>query len=184
MKNAIYNENQFLLQLSQDNQYAFAQIYQYYSARIYGKLLKVLKSEIQAEEILQDIFLKIWNNRKNIDPEKSFRSYLFQIAINSAYDVLRKSARSKQLQAQLTDVCCSSYSHIEEQLMNKENHDLLNRGIDLLPPKRRNIFKLCKIEGISYEEVSRQLGISPSTISDHIVKANQFLKDYLLRTNV
>ena len=181
--NPLYNEKQLLLQLSQGNEDAFEKIYQFYSGRLYGKLLKLIKSELQAKELLQDIFIKIWDNRKNIDLEKSFRSYVFQIATNSAYDFFRKAVRDRLLQSQLHNVSTRQYSHIEEELINKENHDILFRAINLLPLKRRNIFRLCKIDGKSYDEVSRQLGISPSTISDHIVKANLFIRNYLIRVN-
>lgn len=179
----IYNEKQLLLQLSEGNEGAFEKIYQLYSRRLYGKLLKFTKSELQAKELLQDIFLKIWYTRKNIDPEKSFRSYLFQIATNSAYDFFRKNLRDRLLQYQLLNISKYQYSHIEEALINKENNSILYRAINLLPPKRRNIYKLCKVDGKSYVEVSHQLGISPSTISDHIVKANLFIKNYLMRIN-
>lgn len=175
-----YDEKQLLLQLSRDNEEAFERVYHYYSPRLYYKLLKVLKSEFYAQELLQDVFLKIWDNRRKIDPEKSFRSYLYCIAANSCYDFFRKANRDKKLRTQFLKSFVCRYSHIEETLVNKENAGILNQAINSLPLKRRQIFMLCKYDGKSYDEVSRQLGISTSTISDHIVKANHFIRSYML----
>jgi RNA polymerase sigma-70 factor (ECF subfamily) len=72
------------------------------------------------------------------------------------------------------------YNHIEETLVSKESAGMLHQAINSLPVKRRRIFMLCKLDGKSYDEVSRQLGISTSTISDHIVKANLFIRSYML----
>ena len=69
---------------------------------------------------------------------------------------------------------------VEEHFISKENSGILYQAIELLPPKRKLVFRLCKLEGKTYEEVSLLLGISLSTISDHIVKANLFIKSQLL----
>lgn len=165
------------------SEHAFLAIYKLYSGRLYGKLLKLLKSESQAKELLQEIFLKIWNNRENIDPEKSFRSYLFKIATNIVHDFFRKKIRDRTLQLDLSKGRSTQYTHIEEDFINKETYQVLLRAISLLPPQRQNIFRLCKIAGKSYDEVSHILGISTSTISDHIVKANHFIRNYFNRWN-
>jgi RNA polymerase sigma-70 factor (ECF subfamily) len=174
-----YNEKELLSLLKQSSEPAFEKIYQLYSARLYGNLLKLVKSESTAQEILQDVFMKIWDNRKIIDPEKSFRSYLFRIAENKVYDFFRKAARDKKMKARLLAVATEHYVHIEEMLFNKENEAILQKSIESLPLQRQQIFRLCKLEGKSYEEVSRLLGISTSTISDHIVKATRAVREYL-----
>lgn len=174
-----YDEKEILLLLVSGSKQAFESIYNHYSARLYGNLLKLVKSKSEAQEILQDVFLKIWDNRKAIDPEKSFRSYLFRIAENKVYDFFRKAARDKKLQAQLLAVATEHYEHIEEMLFKKENAAILQKAIDLLPPQRQQVFRLCKLEGKSYEEVGRILGISTSTVSDHIVKSGRIVREFL-----
>ena len=79
------------MRLLQGDELAFEKIYRLYSPRLYGKLLKLLKSVPQTEEILQDVFLKVWEYRASIDPEKSFRAFLFKIAENKVYDFFRKA---------------------------------------------------------------------------------------------
>ena len=83
------------------------------------------------------------------------------------------------MQARLLTVATEHYEHIEEMLLRKENNHLLQKAIDSLSPQRQLVFRLCKLEGKSYDEVSQQLGISTSTISDHIVKANKTIREYL-----
>lgn len=178
------NEKDLVKFLTEGSEMAFEKLYRLYSERLLGYLLKLLKSEDIACEILQDAFIKVWHNRRNIDPEQSFRSYLFRIAENLVYDFFRKAARDKKLQAVLINNACKDYSPVEERLCLKENHQLLRSAIDTLPPKRRQVFQLIKIEERSYEEVSRLLQISVSTINDHIVKATKSIRENLERYHI
>lgn len=178
MSDLLREEKDLLFQLHNGNEYAFEKIYEIYSPRLFGKLLKLLKSENLAKEILQDVFVKLWAHRQSVDPEKSFRSYLFKIAENSVFDFFRKVARERVLQAELIALSTVDYSVNEEMVFSEENIARLQQAIDLLPPQRQQIIRLCKLEGKSYKEVSQLLGISVSTISDHIVKGTKAIRDY------
>ena len=173
-----YQEKELLSQLKQDDEQAFEKIYKLYSARLYGNLLKLVKTEPEAQEILQDVFMKIWDNRRSIDTNKSFRSYLFKIAENKVYDFFRKMARDKKKETAWVALFSSASLTEEELLLTDKNDAMLNSAIELLPPQRRQVFRLCKLEGKSYKEVSELLGISVSTISDHIVKATKSIRNY------
>lgn len=172
-------EKELVLLLKESNEAAFEKLYRLYSKRLLGYLIKLVKSETVASEILQDVFLKIWNKRQCLDSERSFRCYLFRIAENKVYDFFRKAARDSKLQVMLIKHVCNGYSHVEESFCAKENEQILHDIINLLPARRRQIFQLIKIEGLSYDEVSRLLSISTSTISDHVVKATKFIREQL-----
>jgi len=176
----LHHEGEVLHELSQGCEKAFEQVYTHYSPRLYGKLFRLLKSEALVEELLQDVFLAVWKNRQNIDPARSFCAYLFCIATNKAYDLFRRSVRNRRLLEHLARQGMTPCEAPESVLMRRELLGNVREAIDLLPPKRRQVFLLCKVDGKSYEEVSCALGISTSTISDHIVKANLFLKNYFL----
>ena len=176
--NASIDENELLKQLSNDSEQAFEKIYKLYSPRLYGNLFKLVKSESEAQEILQDVFLKIWSNRHSIDVEKSFRSYLFKIAENKVYDFFRKAARDKKKELALLGVASSEYMPVEDIMSSDAKIATLEKAIESLSPQRQQIFRLCKLEGKTYKEVSEMLGISASTISDHIVKATKSIRDY------
>lgn len=178
-----HEERELLSLLKQGNEQAFEKIYKSYSSRLFGNVFKMVKSETTTQEILQDVFIKIWSNRDSIDLDKSFRSYLFRIAENKVYDFFRKASRDKKIQAQLFAAATEEYEHIETMIHKKENDLLLKKAIDSLSPQRQQIFKLIKLDNKSYEEVSRQLGISVSTISDHIVKANKAIREFIFTHN-
>jgi len=172
------DEKTILSELIEGSEYAFEQIYRLYSPRLFNRLLKLVKIEAQAEEILQDAFLKIWEQRKSIDPEKSFRSFLFKIAENKVYDFFRKVTRDKNLESKLIALAADNHTIIKSYMLGDENMAILQKAIADLPPQRQQVFHLCKLEGKSYREVSEMLGISASTISDHIVKGTKSIRDY------
>ncbi len=172
-------EKEILLRLIQGDEQAFEKIYRLYSNRLYGKLLKLLKSVPQTEEILQDVFLKIWEYRASIDPEKSFRAFLFKIAENKAYDFFRKATLHKAFETELIALSTSNYTMIEELIADEDKSVLLEKAINNLPPQRQQVFRLCKLERKSYTEVGQLLGISLSTVSDHIVKATKSIRTQL-----
>ena len=178
-----HDERELLSLLKQGNEQAFEKIYKVYSSRLFGNVFKMVKSETTTQEILQDVFIKIWNNRASIDLDKSFRSYLFRIAENKVYDFFRKASRDKKIQAQLFATATEGYEHIEEMIYRKENALLLQKAIGSLSPQRQQIFRLIKLDNKSYDEVSRLLGISVSTISDHIVKANKAIREFIFTHN-
>nr|WP_226904970.1 RNA polymerase sigma-70 factor [Pedobacter schmidteae] len=169
-------EIQLLIALKSGDRSAFEKIYQSYSPRIYLNILKMIKSVEDAQEILQDVFIKVWEKRELIDPEQSFKSYLFQISRFTVYNFIRKINLDKKLKDYLSRENSELYSHIEEAIAYRESDRFVMDAIEELPPQRKQIYKLCKIEGQSYTEVSKLLGISTSTINDHIVKATKFLR--------
>jgi len=179
--NEASSERDLVLALQRGDEEAFETIYGLYSQRLFGRLLKLVKIEAQAQEILQDVFIKLWQYRHSLDPEKSFRSFLFKIAENKVYDFFRKAARDKVMEANLISLSTTNYINIEEYTRAEENLRLLYKAIESLPPQRQQVFRLCKLEGRSYKEVSELLSISLSTISDHIVKATKAIKEYFYK---
>lgn len=179
------DEKVLLGKLAEGDAPAFTALYEKYSLKLYANIFRLVKSEDTAKEILQDLFLKIWELRGQIDPEKSFKSFLYKIAGNLVYDHFRKVSRDKRLSDNLLYLLEEEYSHSEESVIYNESVELLHMAINQLPEMRRRVYVLGKMEGKTYEEISAQLGISHSTISDHIVKANRFIKTYLTsRTDV
>ena len=171
------DEKDLVMLLNEGNEAAFEKLYHLYSNRLLGYLVRMLRSETFASELLQDAFVKIWDIRKNIDPAQSFRSYVFRISENLVYDFFRKAAHDKKLEAALINIACGEYLDVEEKFCRKEIDQLLRNAIKMLPPKRRQIFQLVKMEERPYEEVSMMLHVSTSTINDHVVKATKFIRE-------
>ena len=179
------SEKALLDLVKQSDQHAFRELYNRYSGKLYGNIRRMTKSSDVADDILQVVFVKIWENRLTIDIERSFKSYIYQIAQNTVFDHFRKNARDRSLilmTAREREDLEERESPTEKWLGEKEDKRMLKKAVDQLPPRRREIYQLCKLEGYSYDQVSELLGISTSTINDHIVKASKTLREYLVYT--
>lgn len=174
-----WNEQDILLRLQVGEESAFEKVYAQYSEMIYGRLLRLLKDVDIADEIIQELFIKVWEKRQQINPSQSFKSYLYAIAENLVYDHFRKVARDRKLQERFRLTVTELYTHTEEDLLSKENKEIIDKAIATLPQQRKTAFILCKIEGRSYEEAAEIMGVSASTISNHLVKANIAIRAYL-----
>jgi len=172
------HELEFVKRLQSGDQLAFEALYHIYSKEIYRKISKMVKDVTLAEELTQDVFVKIWNKREVISTEKPFRYYLLTLATNLVNDFYRKVARERRLQDEIIAASTELYNPTEDQIYYKESKELMDAAIDSLPAQQKLVFQLCKIEGKTYEEVSNLLGISTSTISNHIVKGTKTIKLY------
>ncbi len=173
------DEHARLTDLKLGREMAFNYFYEKYSLQLYRKLLKMVQIDVVAEELLQDLFMKIWENRDKIDPQQSFKAYLYRIAERIVYDYFRKLAR----EAKASNFIIANSSDVDEQfdadLLETEMRSKIQEAIAKLPEQQRIVFNLCKIEGKSYEEVGHILGITPGTINTHITRATKKIKAYL-----
>ncbi len=131
MLKTVNNDDEHLLlsRLREGGERAFAGIYELYAGKIYQRLLNLLKDEDMADSLLQDVFLRIWEKRANIDPAQPFKAYLFKIAENLVYDHFRKLSRDLKMQAKLKLAMTELYTHSEEAVFKKENEALLKEAM-------------------------------------------------------
>lgn len=141
-----------------------------------GRLFSLLKSWDLVEDVLQELFIRLWQKRESIDTEKSIDAYLFRIASNLVNDHFRGISKDKKLAEELWLRISELYNPFDEISQDKADHELF-RSIEQLPEQRKKVFLLCKMERKSYAEVARLLQISEAAVNDHITKANRFLKD-------
>ncbi|WP_461789456.1 RNA polymerase sigma factor [Pedobacter sp.] len=169
-------EKELLLRMQRGDPRAFEALYRLHSSTVYRKILSMVKIADTAEEITQELFIKVWNKRELIDPDREFIYYILQMASNLVMDFYRRMARTQKLQQEVIAISTELYSHSEEELIFKESKSIIDNAIASLPPQQKLVFTLCKLEGKSYAEVSAELGISTSTISNHIVQATKTVK--------
>lgn len=165
----------------QGDERAFTAIYDEYSVQLYRNILRMVADEDIAKELLQDLFLKLWTNRERLTTTKSLKPYLYRMAANLVYDHFRKVAQDRKLLDRLIYLTVEYDISAEDRMLNEETETLLKDAIEHLPPQRKLVYTLCKLEGKSYQEVSELLNISVATINEHIVKGNKAVKVYFLR---
>ena len=179
-KNEAFDETAILIRLRSGDHQAFEQVYHHYKRRITGHLLHMFRDEALAKDIVQDTFIKVWENRDQLDEYKSFKSFLFTIATNSAYNLFRKAGREDKMRLSFHLAFQHAVNQVEEYILQKEHTELLRSLLTLLPEKQREVFRLAKIEGYSYAEISEQLNISFNTINTHLKRASNLLRKHLI----
>lgn len=172
----LHTESELLLLIRQDDQTAFTVLFHSYWNKVYTQAITYLKSSELAQEITQDIFLKIWSSRERLVEVKSFSDYLFIISRNEIISALRKkNINLVEPSHELQEIQMQP----DKQLHYKESYNKILSLIDQLPPTRKKVFTLSRLEGKSYEEIGAALGISRNGVKDHIVKALNFLRIHL-----
>ncbi len=177
MKNEpYYTEQELISLLRSGSQFAFERLFENYSQKLYRFSLSYLKSETEAEEIVQDVFLKLWENRDKLRNETSFQSYLFTIAFNDIRKNFNKKARDERYRTEILDFLSDENPSIEtnpdfETLVVK-----LESLIDQMPDRRKEIFRKRKQEGKAIRDIAREMEISQKTVENQITEAMNFLK--------
>lgn len=174
-----YTDQKLVYSLKTGDEQAFAQIYDRYKIQLATNLLRMLKSQELAEEVLQDLFLSLWEHRKRIDPDQPIAGYLYRIAVNKTKNIYRKVANDRRMRDYILAHFESAYNNVESYISGKEYREALSGLLDQLPPQQKLVYTLCKLEGKSYREVSGLLHISETTVNSHIRNANAFLRAQL-----
>ncbi|WP_205510198.1 RNA polymerase sigma factor [Longitalea arenae] len=158
---------------------AFLELYNHYHPALYHYVLRFVKSPAITEDLLQDVFLKIWEIRSRIDPSLSFKAYLYRICRNSVFKRLKKIAVDENLRMQVMQQFTQSVADADLKLLWQQYEEILQAAINRLPPQRQKVFRRCREEGKSYDEVANELGISRNTVKEHMVLAMKLIREHL-----
>ncbi|HEY4290762.1 MAG TPA: sigma-70 family RNA polymerase sigma factor [Puia sp.] len=169
-------ESDLLARVATGDQLAFAEMVRRYWNTIYSHGLVYLKSAPRAEEITQDVFMKIWTGREKLPEVRNLDNYLFIIARNHIFNEARK--KINLIYGDVGERAETSFLP-DLQTEYKESYQQLLKGIELLPEKRRQVFKLSRLEGLSNEQIATRLGIHKDTVYQYLVKALLFLRAYM-----
>jgi len=165
--------------LVRDDVGAFDDLYYKYHNAVFANIFKLIKQQEAAEDVLQDVFTALWVNRKKISREKSVAGWLFVVSYNKAIKYLHKAVREKILfnQEVGSDIAEAPTREVEQI---EYQFNLINEAIENLPPQKKRVFTLCKLEGMTYEEAAGVMGISPHTVKEYVSAASKFVKAYSL----
>jgi RNA polymerase sigma-70 factor (family 1) len=177
----INNESLLVHNLSKGNLLAFNTLYKIYSNRLYRFALGYLKTEPEAEELVQEVFTIIWDKREDLKEELSFKSFLFTIAFN----IIKKHFRKK---AYLARYINKPYHEADIQTDLKITYDSLYKYLtellNQLPDRRREVFIKSRFDGLSIKEISEELKISHKTVENHLTLTLKFLRTNFNRENL
>jgi RNA polymerase sigma-70 factor (ECF subfamily) len=163
---------------------AFEEIFHQFADRVYQFVRYYHISEVEAQEITQEVFVKLWESRSGVDAEANFNAYIFTIARNIVFNNHKKKVHEWKYVAHLRNHIRKDPNLTEQTVYLDELSDLLAEQINKMPEKRRLVFELSRIKGLTHKEISQQLDISVKTIEVHIRLALKelriALKDYYL----
>ncbi len=175
-------DKQLIKLLQKGNIASFDLLFAKYSPKLFGFALKYFKNETDAEELVQEVFVKVWENHRSLKTELSFKSYLFTIALNQ----IRKHFNQKVVALHYLENIKTN-SEPSEQVTPNEFEDTLHEIyviINQMPERRREIFMKCKIEGKCAKEVALELNITPGTVDNQVSEALRFIRTHLKRENI
>lgn len=171
------SDNHLISMIRDDHRDAFKALFDRYSKKLYYFSLKYLYSKEESEDLVQSVFISIWEHRKSYDAIKSVKDYLYKSAINIIYNYLKKKAtHAKFVESEMTKD--ETYSNLAyDQVYFNDLERLLKAIIENLPPQQKKAFKLSRFEGLTYEEISKRLNLSVRTVENHVFRALKIIKD-------
>ncbi len=173
-----YSEQELFYLIHQDNEQAFTELMDRYWNRIYSQAIVYLKEAHKAQDLVQEVFLTLWKDRKKLITVESPADYLYIIARNKIFNEARR-----RIMLPLADDVAQFYREKQQlpdlQTEAKETQQLLQQAIHLLPPQRKKVFELSRQQGYTYDEIATELGISRETVKVHMVKALAYLRRYM-----
>jgi len=173
-------EKELLLKASAGDRAAFATLYTTYFPRLYRFVHFTTRSPKDAEEILQDIFLKVWERKEKLGDIRSFEDYLFIMARHRLFDMARQQAsRQKVVQALAAQLPDADGNTAERQVIYKEYHKAAMEAITRLPARKRAIFFMRTQQSMSLSEIAAVFRISPSAVKKHLYASIHFIKQQL-----
>lgn len=174
MKN-LGNEKEILKNLIKGDILSYEEVFRIFNKKIYSFSFRYLKDRDEAESVVQEVFLKLWENCKKLDKNSNLNAWLFTVTFNA----IRKRFRKMALDKKFTENLSAFQSGNTDEISEIEYYDLLNRAmhlIDKLPPQQKKVFLLRKDKELSSSEIAKQLKLSKKTVENHLNRARTFLR--------
>ncbi len=177
---ALHNDNSILERLRNDDRQALELLFKTHYAPLCRFAKNILKDKDQAEDMVQEVFLKIWDKRHELKVSSSLKAYLFMAVKNHCLNTLKLNERKNWLDEDMENDTLLSNNEVESKLNAKHLNEKIQQAIDLLPEKCKLTFQLSRHEEMSYKEIAELMNVSVKTVENQMGKALAFLRKNLL----
>lgn len=179
---SLHNDHLLLQQIAERDELAFKTLFDSYRDRLYHYIHGMIKSKEVAEELVMDVFLKLWLGKELVNQIENLDAFLFRVAYNKSIDFLRRAARDPRFRDLLWDeMQLAGGMYADQPMITREYEAKLREAVGLLSPQRRLVYALSRDKGLSHVDIALKLQLSKHTVSNHIVEAQKFIRSYLIR---
>lgn len=175
----LHNETALFHQLAGGSEEAFEVIFSLYRDRLFRFAFKMIKSSEEADELVQETFVKLWESRDLLSSVNTPANYIFCIIRNKTIDRIRKISLDSRLREQVWKRIEDARCNTEEILFAEDTNQLIQEAFEKLSPQRKVVFKLSRFDGLNHEEIAGQLHISENTVKNHLVSSLRFIREHL-----
>lgn len=177
--NFLYDEKELLMLASSGSEKAFSILFHQHKNKLFGYLLRLTNSPEITEDIIQEIFLKLWKDKAELVNIMQFDAYLFRMAKNQAINAFKTIARQTLFYTEYINSQEIDIDSTEQLIQFDETQKLLEQIIESLPPQQKLIFKLSREQHLKHEEIAQLLSLSPNTVKNHLIQALSTIKHKL-----
>lgn len=172
-----YSDEDLMQEIKADNMFAFDALYGNYCKRVYKFGYSIIKSREEAENLMQDVFLNLWETRRRVKKNSSVKSYIFTITYNSAISIIRKKARESEFIEYLKSVQTINEEAVDVVFEYNELKSKLDEIVNALPKRQKEVYLLHRDEAMKYDEIAERLHISVNTIENHMSRALKTVRE-------
>lgn len=176
------NEKELLRCSAEGDATAFAALFRMYQHKLYGFLLRATGSPEMAEDVIQDVFLKLWKDRELLTEIHQFGGYIYRMAQNQVINSLKRMARETLILDELGKAALPVNPDAEAHLSLQEVTQSLHHALSKLTPKQKLVYTLSRERGLKHDEIAQHLNISPSTVNNHMIEALRLIRQQLRTT--
>jgi RNA polymerase sigma-70 factor (ECF subfamily) len=167
--------------VKQGDQSAFRLIFDAYKDKLFGFLLRLTGSREEAEDIVQEVFMKIWKDRDNATQIKNLNAYIFKTAQNQMIDNLRKFSREQLSLSYIEIEVATKDIQPDDILFEKEKSRIFQEAVNQLTPQQKKIYQQHREQGIPLKDIANEMNLSLSTVQNHINRALKSIREYLVQ---
>jgi RNA polymerase sigma-70 factor (ECF subfamily) len=174
-----HTERALIELLQQNDTTALSTLYYTHVKQLKYFIQKAAKSPSLAEDVVHDTFIKVWENRMQIDLEQSFKPYLYTIARRHLLNLMKRANQESYIVEEIRKYSVQEENSTELAVDYNESNSLYTEAIDSLPTQCREVFLRCKVQGQTYKQAAEDLGIAESTVNNQMTKALRLIREFI-----